>query len=308
MPRTLLSSRSWSHFPEIAKNDLPKLARSSPGLLSRDTALMTRTAPLLLVLLSLGCEEVNREFPELFGSVPALARVDLEPGAPVGDQEQLGPIARHIAARLIPPPLDQADNAVDCGRVAAMSSPISGTEELVLANVDVRTQTKNLIPRRVMERLETGEPSLLASVIDTPAQESSKPGQGSPLSASTLTRDDLARIGRQRYLGTFYVRQYQGPALILRIGKIRREWFEGSLTAKFVLFDTQSRTVICATDVHAKNDVSGAPIRSRLQAETRNRLERALGDALRQQAQRTIARVAPELKWPADSTGVTALN
>lgn len=267
---------------------------------------MMRTPLLLLMLLSLGCREIERELPALLGSVPSLARVDVEDDAPI--EERLGPIAKQIAARLTPPSVDAAGVTVDCARAPVMSSPTPGTEVIVLANSDVRTQTKNLIPRRVMERLETGESSLLASVVDAPEREPSKPGQGSPLSASTLTRDDLERIERQRYLGVFYVRQYQGPALILRVGKIRREWWEGTLAARFVLFDTHSRAAICAADLHVKNDVTEAPIRSRLQAETRNRLERALGDALRQKAQHATGRVAPGLRWPGDATSVEPLG
>jgi hypothetical protein len=171
----------------------------------------------------------------------------------------------------------------------------------VLASLDVRVQTRNLIPRRVSERLETGESALLATVGETsPTENVQKRAKESPLSASSLTRDDLERIEKQRYLGVFYVTQYQGPALILRVGKIRREWFEGSLAARFVLFDTQTRKAVCSVALHAKNDVSEAPIRSRLQADTRARLERALGDALRQQAQQAIAASAPSLSWPED--------
>lgn len=258
---------------------------------------MLRNVLLLLPLLSLGCSQIEGELPGLFASQSALALSTIEPSAPVA--ERLGPIARQIADRLTPPALSPPDSLADCAQAPVMSRPSVGTETLVLANLDVRRQTKNLIPRRVTERLETGERPLLASVVDAPVQEpSSRRGQDSPLSASSLTRDDLRLIEQQRYLGVFYVHQYQGPALILRVGKIRREWLEGSLSARFVLFDTQTRSPLCGIELRAKNDVKEAPIRSRLQAETRSRLERALGDALRQEAQRATQRFAPELTWP----------
>lgn len=257
---------------------------------------MIRTAQLLLsTVLTLGCTELERELPELLSSKPALAHVVVEDAG--RGVEELGPVAKQIATRLAPPPFAAAVESLgDCAHAATMASSPPGAEVLVLANLDVRLQTRGLIPRRVTERLETGEMALLASVEDTGGNAAAK--RDSPLSASSLTREDLGRIEQQRYLGVFYVTQYQGPALIIRIGKIRREWFEGTIGARFVLFDTQTRTALCGVEVHAKNDVKDAPIRSRLQAETRARLERALGDALRQQAQQATARFAPSLAWP----------
>lgn len=172
----------------------------------------------------------------------------------------------------------------------------------MIANLDLRVQTRSLVPRRVTERLESGEFELLTSQLDEETgAESSLTRQEAPASASSLTREDIERIAQQRYLAVFYINLYQGPALILRVGKIRREWFEGNISARLVLFDTVQQQAICSTNVRAKNDVKDAPIRSRLQAETRGRLERALGDALRQEAARATARVAPQLQWPETS-------
>ncbi|HEY5960837.1 MAG TPA: hypothetical protein VIV60_29985, partial [Polyangiaceae bacterium] len=106
------------------------------------------------------------------------------------------------------------------------------------------------------------------------------------------------RIEQQRYLGVFYLLDYQGPSLILRVGKIRREWLSGMLSARFVLFDTRTDKALCASPLRVTNDVQSAPIRSRLQSETRGRLERELGDAIRVAAGEALGRWHSLLTWP----------
>lgn len=261
--------------------------------------IMPGGALLLGALLTAGCNGIESEIPSLFA---ARSADPLTTDAPGNAPERLERMAHRIAVRLKAPAMPSAGSVPDCTEPGALASMETESQRVVLANSDVRVQTKSLVPRRVTERLESGEVELLASQIDTElAEDRSLTRKEAPVAASSLTREDLERIERQRYLAVFYVVQYQGPALILRVGKIRREWLEGSIAAKLVLFDTVRQQAVCSTNVRAKNDVKDAPIRSRLQAETRGKLERALGDALRQDAARVLARGAPQLTWPETS-------
>jgi len=247
-------------------------------------------------LLTLGCNGIDSEVPGLFAARSANP-VELESSA--AKPESLERLVRRVADRLRPPTMPNPGTVPDCSAVDVLPTTQPELQRVVLANLDVRVQTRSLVPRRVTERLESGEVELLTSQIDAETgADRSLTRKEAPVSASSLTREDVERIERQRYLVVFYINHYQGPALILRVGKLRREWFEGNMSARLVLFDTVQQQAICGTQVRAKNDVKDAPIRSRLQAETRNRLERALGDALRQEAARATQRAAPQLQWP----------
>lgn len=277
-----------------------------------------RSILLLCGLLLVGCDSFREELPGLFATASSDAALvndkrlsntgsrqatALDPTralttsrAPRNRQAQL---ARQLEAKLKPPALPATTKEQDCSGVTSL--PVDGGDAsgIVLVDVDARSQTKNLISRRVSERLESGELTLLATVLESSSSDrSSSVRHDVPTAAVTLTDDDLGRIQKQRYLGVFYITEYQGPSLILRVGKIRREWYEGQLRAKFVLFDTDPQRVVCASDLYVKNDAKSAPIRTRLQSETRGRLERELGDALRLAAERNLGHVAGQLQWP----------
>lgn len=255
-----------------------------------------RPVLVLCALLAVGCDAFREELPGLFAAAPRQSGdMSLEPKAP----NRLPQLARQLESKFKPPSMPVVGKENDCSVATLLEAGNSDARRLALANVDVRTQTKNLISRRVSERLESGELALLATLLDTtPSDHSLGPRRDVPTAAMSLTSEDLGRIQKQRYLGVFYITDYQGPALILRVGKIRREWFEGHVRAKFVLFDAEQKTVICGVDLHVTNDAKAAPIRSRLQSETRGRLERELGDALRVEAERSLGRIAQQLQWP----------
>jgi hypothetical protein len=255
-----------------------------------------RPVLLLCALLLSGCDRFQTELPGLFATAP---RIEPQTSPKSSQPTQLSQLVRQLEGKLKPPAMATVGSTGVCSRAPSLAQPDAQALQLILANVDARAYTKNLIPRRVSERLESGESSLLATLAEPSlASASGELHRDAPVSATSLTLDDLDRIQRQRFLGVFYITDYQGAALILRVGKIRREWLAGSLSAKFVLFDSEQQRVICATDLRVTNDVKSAPIRSRLQAETRSRLERELGDALRLEAERAMARSAPELVWP----------
>ncbi len=255
-----------------------------------------RPVLVLCALLSVGCDAFREELPGLFAAAPRHAG---EPSSEPKSPNRLPQLARQLESKFKPPSMPAAAKENDCSGTLPLEAGNSDAKRLVLANVDVRTQTKNLISRRVSERLESGELALLATLFDTiPNDHSPGTRRDVPAAAVSLTSEDLGRIQKQRYLGVFYITDYQGPALILRVGKIRREWFEGHVRAKFVLFDAEQKTAICSANLHVANDAKSAPIRSRLQSETRGRLERELGDALRVEAERSLGRNALQLEWP----------
>jgi hypothetical protein len=259
-----------------------------------------RTALLLCTLALCGCDPSQTELPGLFAAAP-----HIEPPTSTQSSQptQLSRLVRQLESKIKPPAMPPADSVGACSRAPSLGQADAQALQLILANVDSRTHTKNLIPRRVTERLESGEMGLLATLDESSlGATSAEVHRDAPLSATSLTLDDLKRIERQRFIGVFYITDYQGAALILRVGKIRREWLSGSLSARFVLIDSEQQRVICAADLRVTNDVKTAPIRSRLQAETRSRLERELGDTLRLEAERAIERCAPELVWPDSRT------
>jgi hypothetical protein len=255
-----------------------------------------RPVLILCALLSVGCEAFREELPGLFAAAPRPSGDrSSEPKSP----HRLPQLARQLESKFKPPAMPVVTKENECSGAPPLEANGSDSKQLVLANVDARTQTKNLISRRISERLESAESALLATLLDANPNDLS-PGtrRSVPTAALSLTSEDLGRIQKQRYLGVFYITDYQGPALILRVGKIRREWFEGHLRAKFVLFDAEHQRMICSVDLYVTNDAKSAPIRSRLQSETRGRLERELGDALRVEAERSLGRIAQQLHWP----------
>jgi hypothetical protein len=158
--------------------------------------------------------------------------------------------------------------------------------------VDAREQTKNLLPRRVSERLETVDLSMLHALSDE-----KEPGKANEHG------EILAEWQKRRLVGIFYVSDYAGPALILRVGELKRSWFDGRLAAKFLVYDTESSRSLCGYPLAVQNDTKDAPIRSRLQAETRIRLERELSDALVAAARKVLASDLPALRFPESTTG-----
>lgn len=253
-----------------------------------------RTSLLLCALLSVSCDSLREEVPGLFA---VKARDSAESVATTQPPVHLPKLARQLEFKLQPPAMPALNVSHACSAATAIDGADPASLQPVLLTVDARTQTKNLIPRRVAERLESGEHGLLRSVLDADASADTK-RRDVPASATSLTREDLLQIQRQRFLGVFYITEYQGPSLILRVGKLRREWYAGSLSAKFMLFDTKDARMICGSELRVSNDVKTAPIRTRLQAETRGRLERELGDAMRRAAEQSTSSLPVALKWP----------
>jgi hypothetical protein len=161
---------------------------------------------------------------------------------------------------------------------------------LVFSYTDTRTTTRSLLSRRVSERLESGDTTELfrdSEALETKSEEELKKIEAS-----------LQSWEKRRYVGVFFISEYQGPALILRVGALKRSWYPGNLSAQFALVDTLEQKAICGYNLRVENDTREAPIRSRLQAETRARLERELGRSLFDAATAQLQRDVTGLKLP----------
>jgi hypothetical protein len=165
-----------------------------------------------------------------------------------------------------------------------------GEKETPFIYVDARTTTKSLLPRRVSERLEFGG----VAELMTEGEELDNKSEAEILRFS----QKLTAVESRHRIGVFFVTEYQGPALIIRVGALKRSWVAGHLSARFAVINTATRNVLCGYPLTVDNDTKDAPIRSRLQAETRVRLERELGRALRDSAVTQLRRDVPNLHLP----------
>jgi hypothetical protein len=246
---------------------------------------------LFVTLVLFGCDKLDAELPALSLTVPrvtsqAISNNKLTSERVARDRSVTAQGLIELRARLtFTPPSGQSLGSCQ-GRLSQKAEDSS----LALSFVDARTTTKNLLPRRVSERLESGNVAELLG--ETDAIETKSVDELRILAAK------LATWEQRRYVGVFFVTDYQGPALIVRVGERTRSWFSGRLAANFALIDTVERRPVCGYVLQVENDVSDAPIRSRLQAETRAKLERELGRSLAGAASLLLARDLPGLKLP----------
>lgn len=243
----------------------------------------------------LGCEQLDAALPVLSRATPIAGSSDaVFATGKTQDSERLAAapqkeLVRQI--RALRQRLNFASVALDsdvtaCKDLRLGQLPLT---RLPVAVVDARTTTRSLIPRRVTERLESEEIAMLREASD--ATELG-PGEAAPAFAARLRE-----LSSQSYVGVFYVTDYLGPALILRVGELRRSWYAGTLAVRFVLYDTSAQKPVCGQLIRVQNDVKVAPIRSRLQSETRGRLERELADAAVAEALGWLRRDLPQVSF-----------
>jgi hypothetical protein len=253
-----------------------------------------RLPVLLCAWLLIGCEELDAWVPSLHSaSSRERPRVVEAKAKDVASRTNRRSSEAHVSAeqweRLCqrwtfpaPPSLREL---VRCTSVSTPS--VDGGLSLVL--VDAREQTKNLIPRRISERLETVDRPALRAICDSKERNLGDSDEYGPI---------FEAWQRRRFVGVFYVTDFAGPALILRVGELKRSWFAGHLTAKFVVYDAENSRFLCGYSLTVQNETKDAPIRARLQAETRVRLERELGDALLAAARAALSSDAAPFDFP----------
>jgi hypothetical protein len=97
----------------------------------------------------------------------------------------------------------------------------------------------------------------------------------------------------------YHVLDYSEPKLIRRIGKLRKEWLPGVLSASFVIQDLERQKPVCQTEVMiVQNDVREAPISARLRSMTRDRLTKDLGTQLQARAAEALSHISGQLRLP----------
>lgn len=238
----------------------------------------------------LGCDKLDAALPALSLSKRASQGEEAAERAATSEdvartrtaQQRLSKELAQLRQRLTLPALPEA--LADCA-VANLSIESDGP--LATAYVDARTQSKHLIPRRIAERLESEDMSELLHAAEL--LEGRSPEELSVLEAA------VGAWAKRRYLGVFYITDYAGPALILRVGELKRSWVAGHFTAKFALLDTQEQRLLCGYRLHVQNETKDSPIRSRLQSDTRIKLERELAVRLLESAEGQLKRGTPRL-------------
>ncbi|MGC4093994.1 MAG: hypothetical protein QM756_40015 [Polyangiaceae bacterium] len=72
------------------------------------------------------------------------------------------------------------------------------------------------------------------------------------------------------------VEGYSAPYNFRRLEALHSEWSPGKLDARLVVYDLETRAVLCIAPVHVRGDATGAPLSRRLRESTRNDLTRKL--------------------------------
>ncbi len=218
------------------------------------------------ILALAACDELHRPTP-----LPALAKPTASAASETAPGNRAAYELLRLRQRLAPPPLDRTKTP--CSDQLGKARPV-----LFLRQVDERAESRHLLPLRITEQLESHELDRLAAAFE--------PGEVRLRNLGDAARvlRELTELGERRYLGVYHVTEYSGPELILRVGKLHREWVAGRLHAWFVLYDLKSRERLCSGEIAVSNDTRDAPITSRLRSETRERLEVELGQKLVQKA------------------------
>lgn len=162
---------------------------------------------------------------------------------------------------------------------------------------DARFEGKQLLPLVITEQLrsrpivETHSP-----LLDDPALVADTLGSAGD---AAEVRTAVEQLERQRYKAVFHVLGYSEPKLIRRLGKAKREWLPGVLSAALAVHELETGRVLCQTQILvARNDVSDAPLGARLRSTTRDRFVRELGERLRQDAAVALAGITRLLALP----------
>jgi hypothetical protein len=231
-------------------------------------------AGLAVLGLALGCDRLPWEDPPAPPLVAITGPIASSP-RPFRDQEPRPQEGSVPAARSMP-----EFERRDCpDTVIAATTPDPDARIVSVTLEDPRTQRRNLVAPRIIE--------LVQSSATHPGVAAADSRDGSELAATS-----------SRYVGVLFVTDYAPPRLIIRMGKLRHEWLEGVMTARLAIFDAQSGEALCAVPIVAHSDTREAPVRVRLQGDTRVRLEKQLGQLVQDAARKGLAEISKTLRWP----------
>ena len=255
-----------------------------------------RNSVWFCMLMAVGCDRLDAELPALSlqRAEPATSRprtpASAQASAPVDVvRSQVDERQEPLRAKYHFSSLPEGTALPRCDTRVGIAK---NGEALTTAYVDARRQTRNLISHRLAERLESRS---IAQFLNTVDQSESNVEKELPVT-DALMRD----LTRMKFIGVFYITDYSGPALVLRVGDIKRSWYAGTMAATFAIYDLEQQRPRCGYALRVQNETKDAPIRSRLQSETRSRLERELAAALISAASAEAGKDIPELKLQSD--------
>jgi len=190
-------------------------------------------------------------------------------------------------------------------------APEQDARTLVLSVHDARYQQKSLLPLSVIEPLLSNEASRAAELFVPDETRLASPlNQLLKSEAHALAAERMVELFEARtYKGVFHVTLFKKAHLIRKLNKRRREWTRGVLRAWLVVYDIDTSESLCQTEIISVNEVDNEPISMRRRADTQQRLVRALGQQLREQAAERLASISSALVLPAaDSDGAPSGN
>lgn len=162
---------------------------------------------------------------------------------------------------------------------------------------DARYEGKQLLPLVITQQLKSRPiVDTQSALLDDPALIAASLGSAADLAR---VRAAVEQLERQRYKAVFHVLGYSEPKLVRKLGKAKREWLPGVLSASLAVHQLETGRVVCQTPILvARNDVRDAPLGARLRSATRDRLVRELGAELRREGSRALAGITRRLTLP----------
>jgi hypothetical protein len=251
----------------------------SPVRASSFTMVVTGT---IVAAVTASCERLP------WDDAPAPRLMALSNATPSAKAERNNGDSHWLRQRLRTPPAMPTFEQRPCPDSVLGGSILPRERTLAVLSVDRREQQRNLVPRRLSELLMS--PDVEAALAATRASGSDPLG----VDAQTEPREQPTA----KYLGLLFVTDYTPPRLIIRMGELKHEWLDGTLTARLVIYDGPSSEALCAVPISAHTDTKDAPTRLRIQADTRAMLERQLGQSVRDAARRGLSEISKVLVWP----------
>jgi hypothetical protein len=244
-----------------------------------------RWGSLILAALLVGC-----------GGPPPARDGEPPPPAPAASSNAQIPAARRLlrSFRERPPATPARPREQRCD--APAFERLSGAErELSLRVVDARPDTRPVLPLRITSRLTEPDLSELDAVLAGIEQPEARP----------RALQIVETLASRRFVGVYHVVHYASPKWVVRAGHAKPSWEAGRLDAWLMVHDAKTGDALCGTRIAVLGHAQGAPRAVRLRSDTREQLQTALGERLRESTRAALARLGGELVVP--SAGDLAL-
>ncbi len=240
-----------------------------------------------IALFAIGCQTSGKSTPP----VPLGAS---EPGVEVSEDKPVlsrdmerARLAVRALGSIELDPLKRREQACNDAELSA-AAPTEPARVITTRFAEARLVAKALLPMTVTEPLELPRLPLLEAALSGV--------HGEEASREALERSTA--LSKRRFVGVFHVTQFGLPRWIWRLDHKKPEWVRGYLETWLALHDGQSGERLCQTRIWVVSDGKDAPLSRRLRADTRNKLTRALGHALKREAPAALRRLSRVLTLP----------